>query len=166
MEVALALAVILAFIWGRQYLKLRKRHLEREMLHRERLLAMEKGIPLPEFPTLAEEPSGSLLDYLSGSIADSQAGTRVRSDPDLRRSRNSGGLRHSAGLRATQSVERRSHTWLHRGRVCSILPVHSPITALGFQMGVTPRVFRFRKWRPGQPRPQEENIRGLTSWNR
>ncbi len=69
MEVALALAVILAFIWGRQYLKLRKRHLEREMLHRERLLAMEKGIPLPEFPTLAEEPSGSLLDYLSGSIA-------------------------------------------------------------------------------------------------
>ena len=68
MEVALALAVILAFIWGRQYLKLRKRHLEREMLHRERLLAMEKGIPLPEFPTLAEEPNGSLLDYLSGSI--------------------------------------------------------------------------------------------------
>jgi Domain of unknown function (DUF6249) len=68
MEGALALAVILAFIWGRQYLKLRKRHLEREMLHRERLLAMEKGIPLPEFPTLAEEPSGSLLDYLSGSI--------------------------------------------------------------------------------------------------
>lgn len=69
MEGALVLAVILAFIWGRQYLKLRKRHVEREMLHRERLLAMEKGIPLPEFPTLAEEPSGSLLDYLSGSIA-------------------------------------------------------------------------------------------------
>jgi hypothetical protein len=68
MEVALALAVVLAFIWGRQYLKLRKRHSEREMLHRERLLAMEKGIPLPEFPTLAEEPSGSLLDYMSGSI--------------------------------------------------------------------------------------------------
>jgi Domain of unknown function (DUF6249) len=70
MEGALALAVVLAFIWGRQYLKLRKRHEEREMLHRERLLAMEKGIPLPEFPTLAEEPSGSLLDYMSGSMKD------------------------------------------------------------------------------------------------
>jgi hypothetical protein len=70
MEAALALGVILAFILGRQYLKLRKRHMEREMLHRERLLAMEKGIPLPEFPTLAEEPSGSLLDYMSGSMKD------------------------------------------------------------------------------------------------
>jgi hypothetical protein len=68
MEAALALAVVLAFIWGRQYLKLRKRHSEREMLHRERLLAMEKGIPLPEFPTLVEDPSGSLLDYMSVSM--------------------------------------------------------------------------------------------------
>jgi hypothetical protein len=67
MEFAAALAIVLAFIWGRQYLKLRKRHEEREMLHRERMLAMEKGIPLPEFPTLAEEPEGSLLDYVSGS---------------------------------------------------------------------------------------------------
>jgi Domain of unknown function (DUF6249) len=68
MEVALALAVVLAFIWGRQYLKLRKQHSEREMLHRERLLAMEKGIPLPEFPALVEEPNGSLLDYMSASM--------------------------------------------------------------------------------------------------
>jgi hypothetical protein len=68
MEFAMVLAVVLAFIWGRQYLKLRKRHQEREMLHRERLVAMEKGIPLPEFPALAEEPSGSLLDYASGSM--------------------------------------------------------------------------------------------------
>lgn len=61
----LVLAVILGFVWARSYLQFKKRAQEREMIHRERMLAMEKGIPLPEFPFVEPEPRGSLLDYLS-----------------------------------------------------------------------------------------------------
>lgn len=65
MEGAVALAAILGFLWARSYLHFKKRQQEREWLHRERMLAMEKGIPLPEFPAVEPEPGGTLLDYLS-----------------------------------------------------------------------------------------------------
>lgn len=51
---ALTFAVVFGFIWGMFYLKYRKRREEREMVHRERMLALEKGIPLPEIPSLEE----------------------------------------------------------------------------------------------------------------
>jgi hypothetical protein len=44
----IALAVVLGFIWGMRYLWMRRAEREREMLHRERMLALEKGVPLPE----------------------------------------------------------------------------------------------------------------------
>jgi hypothetical protein len=49
MEVPLALAVVLAFIGFRQWL----RHQRRVLIHRERLAAIEKGVDLPPQP---EEP--------------------------------------------------------------------------------------------------------------
>lgn len=65
LAMTLIIAVILGFVWTRSYLQFKKRAQEREMIHRERMLAMEKGIPLPEFPVVELEPRGSLLDYVS-----------------------------------------------------------------------------------------------------
>ena len=45
-------AVVLIIIWNLRS----KRRLEKQaMVHEERLKAMEKGVPLPEFPDLSEE---------------------------------------------------------------------------------------------------------------
>src|SRR5262245_26411346 len=49
-----------AFVWGILYLRFRKRREERELLHRERMLAMEKGIPLPEIPVMEENGVAAL----------------------------------------------------------------------------------------------------------
>jgi len=51
---ALFFIAVLAFIWGLKYLQVRRGEREREMIHRERLVAMEKGIPLPELPAVPE----------------------------------------------------------------------------------------------------------------
>jgi len=45
--VALALAAVFLGYW---YFKHRERHRRLEILHQERLAAMDKGIPLPELP--------------------------------------------------------------------------------------------------------------------
>jgi hypothetical protein len=55
----IALAAVLAFIWGMRYLWTKRADREREMLHRERMLALEKGVPLPELP--APEGNGSAV---------------------------------------------------------------------------------------------------------
>jgi hypothetical protein len=55
-SVVLAVA---AGIVGYVYVKLESRRKRLEMIHQERLLAMEKGIPLPEFPL---EPPRQPLD--------------------------------------------------------------------------------------------------------
>src|SRR5437867_9577416 len=60
---ALALAAAFALAWGLKYLQVRKRREERELVHRERMLAMEKGIPLPEFPAVEENGVGVLAPY-------------------------------------------------------------------------------------------------------
>ncbi len=46
--------LLLILIW---HLKGRRREKRMEMIHKERMMAMEKGIPLPELPDIAE-PSG------------------------------------------------------------------------------------------------------------
>ena len=44
--------VVLIVIW---HLRSKRRLEKEQMIHQERLKAMEKGIPLPEFPDLSEE---------------------------------------------------------------------------------------------------------------
>jgi hypothetical protein len=61
MERALAIAAILASVWGMKYIHTRKRQEERQLIHRERILAMEKGIPLPEFPIEEDDSAKSTL---------------------------------------------------------------------------------------------------------
>jgi hypothetical protein len=57
---ALGFMAFFAFVWGAMYLRYRKRREEREMVHRERILAMEKGIPLPEIPVVEENGVAAL----------------------------------------------------------------------------------------------------------
>ena len=47
---ALIVAALVAAYLGYQYLKSRTRQHRLDILHKERLAAMEKGIPLPELP--------------------------------------------------------------------------------------------------------------------
>jgi len=61
MDAALAFAALLAFFFGVKYLVEKKKEGRRAMIHKERILAMEKGIPLPEFPPEEEPSSKSLL---------------------------------------------------------------------------------------------------------
>ena len=67
MDAALAFAAILAFVWGMKYVHTRKRQEERQMIHRERILAMEKGIPLPEFPIQEDDSAKSTLLEISNA---------------------------------------------------------------------------------------------------
>ncbi len=60
---AIAIAAVLGFVWGLKYLQMKKRQQERDMLHRERMLAMEKGIPLPEIPTVEENGVPLITKY-------------------------------------------------------------------------------------------------------
>ena len=48
-EALIVIALVAGFL-GYQYLKLRERQHRMEILHAERLAAMDKGIPLPELP--------------------------------------------------------------------------------------------------------------------
>lgn len=67
MDAAIALAAILAFVWGMKYVHTRKRQEERQMIHRERILAMEKGIPLPEFPIEEDDSAKSTFIEISNA---------------------------------------------------------------------------------------------------
>jgi len=67
MEAAIAFVAILAFVWGMKYVHTRKRQEERQMIHRERILAMEKGIPLPEFPIPEDDSAKSTLVEISNA---------------------------------------------------------------------------------------------------
>src|SRR5512139_1697750 len=57
--------LLLILIW---HLKGQRRQKWMEMIHKERMVAMEKGIPLPELPDLAEPPMRSALREAAASI--------------------------------------------------------------------------------------------------
>ena len=57
--------LLLILIW---HLKGRRREKRMEMIHKERMMAMEKGIPLPELPDFAEPPASSVLADSVGLI--------------------------------------------------------------------------------------------------
>lgn len=57
--------LLLILIW---HLKGQRRQKRLEMVHQERMLALEKGIPLPDLPDFAEPPARSLLADLTASI--------------------------------------------------------------------------------------------------
>lgn len=67
----LALAAVLTFIWGLHYLRRKKAQQHREMLHRERMLAIEKGIPLPELPL---EDNGSAATHYPNALPNAALG--------------------------------------------------------------------------------------------
>jgi len=59
-----AMALTAAFV-GYQYLKHQNLRKRMEIIHQERLVAMEKGIPLPELPLEpGPDPRGSDPDYV------------------------------------------------------------------------------------------------------
>jgi len=57
--------LLLILIW---HLKGRRRERRMEMIHKERMMAMEKGIPLPELPDFAEPPVRSAIAEAVGPI--------------------------------------------------------------------------------------------------
>jgi len=57
--------LLLILIW---HLKGQRRQRRIELVHQERMLAMEKGIPLPELPDFAEAPARSALVEAVASI--------------------------------------------------------------------------------------------------
>jgi hypothetical protein len=57
--------LLLILIW---HLKGQRRQKRMEMIHGERMMAMEKGIPLPELPDFAEPPARSALAEAVASI--------------------------------------------------------------------------------------------------
>ncbi len=69
MDAALAFAALLAFFLGAFYLKQKKLQQKREFLHRERMLAMEKGIPLPELPEADEAQDQLVLARIAQSTS-------------------------------------------------------------------------------------------------
>lgn len=54
-----ACAVVLIVIW---HLRSKRRIEQMSMIHQERMRAIEKGIPLPEFPDLSEEANMQRFD--------------------------------------------------------------------------------------------------------
>ena len=68
----IALAVVLAFVWGMRYLWMKRADRDREMLHRERMLALEKGVPLPELP--APEANGSAIPRYPNALPNAALG--------------------------------------------------------------------------------------------
>jgi hypothetical protein len=63
-EGMVAMALAAAFV-GYQYLKHQHLRKRMEIIHQERLVAMEKGIPLPELPLEpGPDPRGSDPDYV------------------------------------------------------------------------------------------------------
>ena len=61
METPIAFAVLLAFVLGMKYLATKRWQERRAMIHKERLLAIEKGIPLPELPAEEEFTRKAIL---------------------------------------------------------------------------------------------------------
>jgi hypothetical protein len=59
---AIIVTAIAAAIFGYYYLKSRERQRRLEVIHQERLAAMDKGIPLPELP-IDPPPAPSKADY-------------------------------------------------------------------------------------------------------
>jgi hypothetical protein len=57
--------LLLILIW---HLKGRRRERRLDMIHKERMMAMEKGIPLPEMPEFAEPSGRSTLAETIGAI--------------------------------------------------------------------------------------------------
>ena len=57
--------LLLILIW---HLKGQRREKRMEMIHKERMMAMEKGIPLPELPDFGEPSEKSVLAEAVGSI--------------------------------------------------------------------------------------------------
>jgi hypothetical protein len=57
--------LLLILIW---HLKGQRRQKRMEMIHKERMIAMEKGVPLPELPDFAEPPARSMVAETVGSI--------------------------------------------------------------------------------------------------
>jgi len=57
--------LLLILIW---HLRGRRRERRMEMIHKERMMAMEKGVPLPELPDFTEPPAGSTVREAVGAI--------------------------------------------------------------------------------------------------
>jgi len=57
--------LLLILIW---HLKGRQRERRLEMIHKERMMAMEKGIPLPELPEFGEPTGRSIVGNAVGAI--------------------------------------------------------------------------------------------------
>ena len=57
--------LLLILIW---HLKGRRRERRLEMIHKERMMAMEKGIPLPELPEFTEPSAGATVAGAVGAI--------------------------------------------------------------------------------------------------
>jgi hypothetical protein len=57
--------LLLILIWHLKGLRLQKRM---ELVHKERMIAMEKGIPLPELPDFGEPPVSSPLTEALASV--------------------------------------------------------------------------------------------------
>jgi hypothetical protein len=69
----IALAAVFISIPWLAYLQYRDKRRRFEIIHQERLAAMEKGIPLPEFPNLDLGPSPFLLARLAAKPGSPQA---------------------------------------------------------------------------------------------
>ena len=57
--------LLLILIW---HLKGQRRQRRLELIHQERMVAMEKGVPLPELPDFAEPPVRSVLAEALASV--------------------------------------------------------------------------------------------------
>lgn len=57
--------LLLILVW---HLKGQRRQKRLELIHQERMVAMEKGIPLPELPDFAEPAAPSVLAEALGSV--------------------------------------------------------------------------------------------------
>jgi hypothetical protein len=68
----IAVAAVLIGLWLFTYLQYRLKRRRTEMIHQERMAAMEKGIPLPEFPNFDLGPSPFLLTRLAAKPASPQ----------------------------------------------------------------------------------------------
>jgi hypothetical protein len=69
----IAVATVLAGLLLFTYLQYRLKRRRTEIIHQERMVAMEKGIPLPEFPNLDIGLSPFLLTRLAAKPASPQA---------------------------------------------------------------------------------------------
>jgi hypothetical protein len=69
----LAIALVLVALWLFTYLQYRLKRRRTEMIHQERMAAMERGIPLPEFPNFDLGPSPFLLTRLAAKPGSPQS---------------------------------------------------------------------------------------------